>query len=104
MFEIYTMVCESNDNVDLVLGVKKFVGLEGEISMTEQNFKFLNTAVPIFPVYKDIIKPKERWHVKVETSFLDEISGLSIIKLLALNIYDALTLKVRFVEVINDPT
>ena len=33
MFEIYTMVSEIHDNVDLVLGVKNLVELEGEISM-----------------------------------------------------------------------
>ena len=45
MFEIYTMVSEMHDNVDLVLGVKNFVESEGEISMREPTFKFLNRAV-----------------------------------------------------------
>ena len=42
MFKIYAMVSEIHDNVDLVLRVKDFVELEGEISMRELTFKFLN--------------------------------------------------------------
>ena len=66
MCEIYTMVSEIHINVDLVLGVKHYVELEGEISRRELTFKFLNRAVPTFPVHKEIIKPKERRYVKVE--------------------------------------
>ena len=59
MFEIYTMISEIDDNVDLVLGVKTFVSLEGEISMRDLAFKFLNRVVPIFPVHKEMINPKK---------------------------------------------
>ena len=34
--------------------------------------------------------------MKVEPPFLDEISGLGIIKLLALNTYDTLTMNINF--------
>ena len=46
------MVSETHDNVDLVLGVKNCVELEGEISMRELTFKFLIKEVPIFLVCK----------------------------------------------------
>ena len=52
IFEIYAMVSEIHDNVNLVLGVKNFVELEGEISIRELTFKFLNRAVPIFQYAK----------------------------------------------------
>ena len=78
--ENYMMVSEIHDNGDLVLRFKNFVELEGEISMKELTFKFLNRAASIFPVYNELIKPKERKHVKVEDSFLDEIFSLGIIK------------------------
>ena len=57
-----------------------------------------------------MIKPKERRYVKVEALFLDEISGLCIIKPLGLNTYDTLTVKVKFernkafLEATNDLT
>ena len=53
------MVSEIQHNVDLVLEVKDFVEL-GEISMRAVTFKFLNRAVPIFPICKEMTKPKER--------------------------------------------
>ena len=40
IFEIYVMVSEIHDNVNLVLGVKTFMELDGEISMRELTFKF----------------------------------------------------------------
>ena len=49
------MFSEKDDNVDLVLGVKNFVGLEWEISMREPNFKLFNRAVPNLPVQIEII-------------------------------------------------
>ena len=48
MFEIKTMLSKIHNNVDLVLGIKNFVELEGEIRMKGLTFKFLNKAVPIF--------------------------------------------------------
>ena len=83
MFEIYMMVSDIHDNVDSVFGVKNFEEVEGE-SRRELSFKFLNRVVPIFPVCKEMIKPKERRYVKVEALFLDETTGLGIIKLLAM--------------------
>ena len=45
---------------------------------------------------KKMIKCKERRYVKVEVPCLDEISGLGIINLLALDTHDTLTMKVKF--------
>ena len=50
----------------------------------------------MFPVNKEIVKPKKWKYLKDEALFLDEISGLSIIKLLGSDTYDALTMKVKF--------
>ena len=96
MFQIYTMVSEIHVNADLVLGVKKCGEFEAEISMSELKLKLLNRTFLVFPVHKEIIKPKERRYVKVEAPSLDEISGLGIITLLGLNKYDTLTIKVKF--------
>ena len=111
MFEIYTMVSEIHDNVDLVLGVKNFaVEFKKELHMSELKFTFLNGPVSIFPLSKEKVKPKERKFLKVEAILLDEISVLVIIKLLRLDIYYTLIMKVKFeknkafLEVTNDST
>ena len=47
-FEIYTLVSEIHENVDLVLGIKNVFELEGVINSRDCCFKFLNRSVPIF--------------------------------------------------------
>ena len=48
-FEIYTLVSEIHENVDLVLGIKNVFELEGVINSRDCCFTFLNMFVPIFP-------------------------------------------------------
>ena len=48
-FEIYTLVSEIHENVDLVLGIKNIFKLEGVINSWDCCFKFLNRYLPIFP-------------------------------------------------------
>ena len=48
-FEIYTLVSEIHENVDLVLGIKNVFKLEGVISSQDCCFKFLNRFLPVFP-------------------------------------------------------
>ena len=47
-FEIYRLVSEILENVDLVLGIKNVFELEGVINSRDCCFKFLNRSVPIF--------------------------------------------------------
>ena len=47
-FEIYTLVSEIHENIDLVLGIKNVFELEGVINSRDCCFKFLNISVPIF--------------------------------------------------------
>ena len=93
-FEIYTLVSEIHENVDIVLGIKNVFELEGVINSQECCFSFLNKPVPIFPKEKIIWKPREQKLVKVEAPFLDEISGLAIVKLLYKSTQSVIILKV----------
>ena len=78
-FEIYMLVSEIHDNVDLVSGIKNIFKLEGIFNSQECCFNFLNRLLPLFPKEKVIIKPGEQKIVKVEAPFSDEISSLAII-------------------------
>ena len=80
--EICTLVSEIHENVDLVLGIKNVFELEGVINSLDCCFKFLNRSLPIFPIDCKILKPKEQKLRKVKFPFVDEISGLAIIKIL----------------------
>ena len=81
-FEVYTLVSDIHGNVDLVLGIKNVFKLEGVINSRDCCFKFLNRSLPIFLVDCMILKPKEQKLIKVKARFIDEISGLAIVKML----------------------
>ena len=59
-FEIYTLVSEIHENVDLVLGIKNIFELEGVIDSHDSCFSFLNRSIPFFPKEKTEIPPKHR--------------------------------------------
>ena len=63
-FEIYTLVSEIYENVDLVLGIKNIFELEGVINSRDCCFKFLNRSLPIFLENHMILKSKEQKLIK----------------------------------------
>ena len=76
IFEVFTLVSEIHDNVDLVLGMKNAYELEGIIDMSDSSFRFLNRSIPFFSKEQAVVKPKEKKFIKIEAPFVDEISGL----------------------------
>ena len=95
-FEIYTLVSEIHENVDLVLGIKNVFELEGVINSRDCRFEFLNRSVPIYPEKELILKPDEQKLVKVRAPFVDEISGLAIIKIIDGRTNSTLLIKLKF--------
>ena len=63
-FEIYTLVPEIHENVDLVLGIKNVFRLEEVINSQDCCFKFLNRSLPIFPEECVMLKTKEQKLIK----------------------------------------
>ena len=68
-FEIYTLVSEIQDTIDLVLGMKNMHELEGELSARHSHFSFMNRAVPLFTDENFTLKPGSLKHVKVIAPF-----------------------------------
>ena len=97
-FEIHALVSEMHKNVDLVLGIKNVFKLEGVINSRDCCFKFLNQSVSIFPEHNIILKPNEQKLIKVNTPFIDEISGLAIVKILDGGNHSTLVLKLKFIQ------
>ena len=95
-FEIYTLLSEIHKNVDLVLGIKNVFKLEGVINSRDCCLKFLNRSVPIYPEKEIILKLNEKKLIKVKTPFIDEISGMAIIKILDGGTHSTLLIKLKF--------
>ena len=93
--EIYTLVAESHENVDIVIAIKKVFELEGIINSQESCFSFLNRSIPFFLKEQIVLKLREQKLVKLEVPFMDEISGLAIIKVLDKNAQNMIMLKLK---------
>ena len=96
-FEIYTLVPEIHDNVDLVLGIKNIFEL-GVIDSHNSCYSFLNRSIPFFPKEKTEIPPKTQKMVKVEALFLEEFSGIAIIKVLDMTKHVTNMMKLKFIR------
>ena len=82
LFEVFTLMSEIHDNVDIVLGMKNAYELEGIVDMRDSPFKFLNRSIPFFSKEQTIVKPKEKKFVRIEAPFIDETSGRAIVKMI----------------------
>ena len=87
---------EIHENVDLVLGIKNVFELEGVINSRDCRFEFLNRSVPIYPEEEIIMKPDEQKLVKVRATFINEILGLAIIKIIDRGTNSTLLIKLKF--------
>ena len=84
-FEIFTLVSEIHENVGLVLGIKDVFELEGVIDSCDSCFSFLNRAIPFFPKEKTKVPPKAQKMVVIEAPFVEELSGIVVVKVLDMN-------------------
>ena len=80
----------------MVLGIKDVFELEGVINSRDCCFKFLNRSIPIYPEKEVILKQNEEKLVKVKAPFVDEISGMAIIKIIDQGTYSTLLIKLKF--------
>ena len=94
-FEIYTLVSEIHENVDLVLGIKNVFELEGVINSRDGCFKFLNRSLPIYPEKEVVLKPNEQKLMKIKAPFVEEISGMAIVKIIDGGTYSTLVIKLK---------
>ena len=97
-FEVFALVSEIHENVDLVLGIKNIFELEGVIDSCESCFKFLNRSMPFFPIEHVILKPKEQKYITVEAPYVEEISGMAIVKMLDEHEQVTVMLKLKFIR------
>ena len=92
-FEIYTFVSEIHKKVDLDLGIKNVFELEGVINSRDCCFKFFNRLVPICPEKEVVLKPNEQ---EIKAPFVEEISGMAIVKIIDGGTYSTLVIKLKF--------
>ena len=70
-FQIFTLVSEIHENVDLVIGIKNLFELEGVIDSWDSCVNFLNRSISFFPKEKVSVKSKEQRILTLEASFVE---------------------------------
>ena len=96
-FEIFTLVSEIHENVDLVLEIKNLFEL-GVIDSWDSCLSFFNRSIPFFPGKKVEVKPKEQKLIVLEVPFVEEISGMAITNMLDTKEQMTLTMKLKFIR------
>ena len=96
--EVFTLVSEIFDNVDVVLGIKNIFELEGVIDSHESCFRFLSRSIPIFPREQVVVKPGEKKLIPIETPFVEEISGMALVKIIDKGQKTPMMLKLKFIQ------
>ena len=96
--EVFTLVSEIFDNVDMVLGIKNIFELEGVIDSHESCFRFLSRSIPIFPREQVVVKPGEKKLTPIEAPFIEEILGIAIVKIIDKGQKTLMMLKLKFIR------
>ena len=96
--EMFTLVSEIFDNVDMVLGIKNLFELEGVIDSQELCFRFLSRSIPIFPREQVVVKQGEKKLIPIEALFVEEIPGMAIVKIIDQGQKTLMMLKLRFIR------
>ena len=97
-FEIFTLVSRIHDNVDLVMGMKNIFELEGVIDSRESCFSFLSRSIPFFPVTTVEIAPASQKMVMVDAPFVEELSGMAMVKILDMKTQTTNMIKLKFIR------
>ena len=96
--EVFTLVSEIFDNLDMVLGIKNIFQLEGVIDSCKSCFRFLSRSIPIFPREQVVVKPGEKKLILIETPFVEEILGMAIVRIIDKGQKTPMMLKLKFIR------
>ena len=94
-FEIFTIVAEIDDDVDLVFGFKNMVETEGLLNTRTGEFDFIGRSIPIFSQNDLDVRPGEKAYVKIKAPFCDKLSGMICAKFFSRNVVNTLRIKIQ---------
>ena len=75
-FEIFTIVAETDDDMDLVFGFKNMVEKEGMLNTRTGEYDFIGRSIPIFSQNDLDVPVGEKAYIKVKAPFCDKLSGM----------------------------
>ena len=93
-FEIFTIVAEIDDDMDLVFGFKNMTETEGMLNTRTGEYDFIGRSIPIFPQNDLDVPAGEKTYIKVKAPFCDKLSDMICTKCFSRDM--VYTLRVKF--------
>ena len=81
VYEIFTLVADIDNQLDLIIGIKNMIELESIINLRRMCITVKNRSIPIYPNKNYCIKPGEKLGVDIKIPFHEEIHGIGLLKL-----------------------
>ena len=93
-FEIFTIVAEIDDDMDLVFGFKNMTEAKEMLNTRTGEYDFICRSIPIFPQYDLGVSTGDKAYIKVKAPFCDKLSGMICTKFFGRDM--VYTLRVKF--------
>ena len=81
IFEIYTIVAEIDDGMDLVFGFKNMTETEGRLNTRTGEYDFIGRSIPVYPQNDLDVPAGKQVLIKIKAPFGDKLSGRIMTKL-----------------------
>ena len=75
IFEIYTIVAEIDDGLDLVFGFKNMTETEGMLNTRMGEYDFIGSSIPVYPQNDLDVPVGEKVLIKIKAPFVEKLSG-----------------------------
>ena len=93
VFEIYTIVAEIDDGMDLVFGFKNMAETEGRLNTKTGEYDFIGRSIPVYPQNDSDVPVGKQVLIKIKAPFGEKLSGRIMTKLFGNE--KAFTMKIR---------
>ena len=81
VFEIYTIVAEIDDGMDLVFGFKNMAETEGRLNTRTGEYDFMGRSIPVYPQNDLDVPVEKKVLIKIKAPFGEKLSGRILTKL-----------------------
>ena len=81
IFEIYTIVAEIGDHMDLVFGFKNMTETEGRLNTRTSEYDFIDRSIPVYPQNDLDVPVGKQVLIKIKAPFGEKLSGRIMTKL-----------------------
>ena len=93
IFEVYTIVAEIDDGMDLVFGFKNMAETESRLNTRTGEYDFIGRSIPVYPQTDLDVPVGKQVLIKIKAPFREKLSGKIIMKMFGSE--KVVTMKIR---------